>query len=52
MQMPEMHGLGVSPGRTAGPVHAMGSPPVLPAEVPAPGPDEGTRATEAMAFVA
>jgi phosphotransferase system enzyme I (PtsI) len=52
MQMPEMHGLGVSPGRTAGPVYAMGSPPVLPAEVPAPGPDEGSRATEAMAFVA
>jgi phosphoenolpyruvate-protein phosphotransferase (PTS system enzyme I) len=52
MQMPDMHGLGVSPGRTAGPVHAMGSPPVLPAEVPAAGPDEGARATEAMAFVA
>lgn len=49
--MPEMQGLGVSPGRTAGPLHAMGSPPVLPSEVPSPGPDEGARATAAMAFV-
>lgn len=48
----DMSGLGVSPGRTAGPVHAMGSPPVLPPEVPAPGPDEGSRATAALAFVA
>ncbi|TDV52083.1 phosphoenolpyruvate--protein phosphotransferase [Actinophytocola oryzae] len=46
-----MHGLGVSPGRTAGPVHAMGSPPVLPSEVPQAGPDEGERATAALAFV-
>jgi phosphoenolpyruvate-protein phosphotransferase (PTS system enzyme I) len=52
MQMPEdMHGLGVSPGRTAGPVHAMAGPPVLPAEVPAAGPDEGERASAALAFV-
>jgi phosphoenolpyruvate-protein phosphotransferase (PTS system enzyme I) len=50
--MPEdMHGLGVSPGRTAGPVHAMGSPPVLPAEAPAPGPDEADRARAALEFV-
>ncbi|MFL6127364.1 putative PEP-binding protein, partial [Actinophytocola sp.] len=50
--MPEdMHGLGVSPGRTAGPVHAMGSPPVLPGEAPEPGPDEAGRATAALAFV-
>jgi phosphoenolpyruvate-protein phosphotransferase (PTS system enzyme I) len=47
----EMLGLGVSPGRTAGPVHAMGSPPVLPAEVPAPGPDEAARASDALAYV-
>lgn len=47
----DMHGLGVSPGRTAGPVHAMGSPPVLPADVPAPGPDEDERATAALAYV-
>ncbi|MBB4904394.1 phosphoenolpyruvate--protein phosphotransferase [Actinophytocola algeriensis] len=50
--MPELHGLGVSPGRTAGPVHAMGAPPVLPAEVPAPGPDETERAAKALQFVA
>lgn len=47
----DMHGLGVSPGRTAGPVHAMGAPPVLPADVPVPGPDEAGRATAALAFV-
>ncbi|HEX6356513.1 phosphoenolpyruvate--protein phosphotransferase [Actinophytocola sp.] len=50
--MPDMTGLGVSPGRTAGPVHAMGSPPRLPAEVPVAGPDERERATAALAFVA
>ena len=49
--MTEMYGLGVSPGRTAGPVYAMGSPPVLPAEVPEPGPDEAGRASSALAFV-
>lgn len=50
--MPEdMHGLGVSPGRTAGPLHAMGSPPVLPSEVPAAGPDEADRARAALEFV-
>jgi len=50
--MPELNGLGVSPGRTAGPVHAMGAPPVLPAEVPAPGADEAERAAKALQFVA
>ncbi|MGB3438035.1 MAG: phosphoenolpyruvate--protein phosphotransferase [Actinophytocola sp.] len=51
--MPEdLHGLGVSPGRTAGPVHAMGAPPVLPADVPAPGADEAERAEKALRFVA
>jgi phosphotransferase system enzyme I (PtsI) len=50
--MPEdMTGLGVSPGRTAGPLHAMGSPPELPSEVPAPGPDEADRARAALDFV-
>ena len=49
--MPELHGLGVSPGRTAGPVHAMGAPPVLPADVPVPGPDEAERAAKALQFV-
>jgi phosphotransferase system enzyme I (PtsI) len=50
--MPEdMNGLGVSPGRTAGPVYSMGSPPVLPAETPQPGPDEAQRAADALAFV-
>lgn len=52
MPMPEdMGGLGVSPGRTAGPVYAMGSPPVLPPEVPAPGADDAERAAAALAFV-
>lgn len=52
MLMPEdMGGLGVSPGRTAGPVYSMGSPPVLPAEVPAPAPDDAERAVAALAFV-
>lgn len=51
--MPEdLRGLGVSPGRTAGPVHAMGAPPVLPAEVPEPAADEAERAAKALQFVA
>ncbi|MFC4858093.1 phosphoenolpyruvate--protein phosphotransferase [Actinophytocola glycyrrhizae] len=50
--MPDLHGIGVSPGRTAGPVHALGAPPVLPAEVPEPGPDEAERAAKALQFVA
>jgi len=50
--MPEdLQGLGVSPGRTAGPVHSMGSPPVLPSSVPEPGADEAQRASAALAFV-
>lgn len=50
--MPDvMSGLGVSPGRTAGPVHAMGSPPVLPAVEPAVTAEDGERATAALAFV-
>lgn len=48
----ELRGIGVSPGRTAGPVHAMGAPPVLPDTVPAPGADEAERASEALGFVA
>ena len=52
--MPEvLRGLGVSPGRTAGPVHAMGTPPVLPAvepEVTSAG-EERERAAAALAFV-
>ncbi len=32
--MPELAGLGVSPGRTAGPVHRMSPPPTLPDEPP------------------
>jgi len=32
--MPELAGLGVSPGRSAGPVYRMAPPPTLPAEVP------------------
>jgi phosphotransferase system enzyme I (PtsI) len=47
----ELTGLGVSPGRTAGPVHAMGAPPVLPDEVPASGADESERAAKALQFV-
>jgi phosphotransferase system enzyme I (PtsI) len=47
----DMHGLGVSPGRTAGPVYSMGSPPVLPDEVPSPGLDEAERASAALAYV-
>jgi phosphotransferase system enzyme I (PtsI) len=47
----DMSGLGVSPGQTAGPVYAMGSPPRLPSEVPSPAPDEGERAAAALAFV-
>lgn len=49
--MPELTGLGVSPGRTAGPVHAMGAPPVLPSDVPAQGADEAERAAKALQFV-
>lgn len=33
--MPELAGLGVSPGRTAGPMYRMSPPPSLPAEAPA-----------------
>jgi phosphotransferase system enzyme I (PtsI) len=53
--MPEdLRGLGVSPGRTAGPVYAMGSPPVLPEAVPAPTSVEAEtdRAAAALAYVA
>ncbi|HWM05716.1 MAG TPA: phosphoenolpyruvate--protein phosphotransferase [Actinophytocola sp.] len=52
--MPELTGLGVSPGRTAGPVHRMAPPPALPAEVP-PVTDrdaEVEAATAALRFVA
>lgn len=53
--MPEsLQGIGVSPGRTAGPVHAMGAPPVLPAVAPAatsPA-DEMEKAKAALAHVA
>ncbi len=55
--MPEvrevLRGLGVSPGRTAGPVHAMGVPPVLPADEPAvtSADEERERAAAALAFV-
>ncbi len=53
--MPEdLKGLGVSPGLTAGPVYAMGSPAVLPAVAPAVEDTEGEveRANAALAFVA
>src|SRR6266545_1454035 len=46
-------GLGVSPGRTAGPVYRMALPPTLPDEVPAvtdPA-EEAERAAEALGFV-
>jgi phosphotransferase system enzyme I (PtsI) len=49
----ELWGIGVSPGVTAGPVHAMGSPPVLPALVPAAASPEkeSGRASAALAHV-
>jgi phosphotransferase system enzyme I (PtsI) len=47
-----LHGIGVGPGRVAGPVLAMGPPPVLPVEVPGTDSDlETTRAVQALAEV-
>ena len=48
--MPE--GLGVSPGRTAGPVFRMAPPPALPADMPRPGRDDAALALAALRFVA
>ncbi len=45
-------GLGVSPGRTAGPAFRLAPPPALPADVPAAGADDAARAVAALRFVA
>jgi phosphotransferase system enzyme I (PtsI) len=52
--VPELTGLGVSPGRTAGPVYRMSPPPTLPSEVPAVADPaaEKDAATAALRFVA
>jgi phosphoenolpyruvate-protein phosphotransferase (PTS system enzyme I) len=49
----ELTGIGVSPGLTAGPVFAMGSPPVLPKQMPpvSSRDEETERATAALAHV-
>jgi phosphoenolpyruvate-protein phosphotransferase (PTS system enzyme I) len=52
--MPDLTGLGVSPGRTAGPVYRMSPPPTLPAEAPAVADADAEKAaaTAALRFVA
>jgi phosphoenolpyruvate-protein phosphotransferase (PTS system enzyme I) len=52
--MPDLTGLGVSPGRTAGPVYRMSPPPTLPAETPAVADADAEKAaaTAALKFVA
>ena len=52
--MPELTGLGVSPGRTAGPAYRMSPPPTLPGEVPAVADADAEKAaaTAALKFVA
>ncbi|GAB3432872.1 phosphoenolpyruvate--protein phosphotransferase [Actinophytocola sediminis] len=49
--MPELTGLGVSPGRTAGPVYRMAPPPALPATMP-PVTDAAAETTAAAAALA
>ncbi|HEV7651900.1 MAG TPA: phosphoenolpyruvate--protein phosphotransferase [Actinophytocola sp.] len=48
--MPDLAGLGVSPGRTAGPVYRMAPPPTLPDEVPAVADPAAEKAAAAAAL--